>query len=130
MVIKQLANREVNCPNTTSALIKNNFLQSMILLHPWWFDKTDWPLQPFNHDYGLASHTTYVVCVNFIHKSWDLLFNVPNNRFLRHFFMAGLFTLRVYGSNPLRGNRRRNIFFSSHFVLMPDLGYEPWLYVQ
>ena len=26
----------------------------------------NWPLQLFSQDFGLASHTTYVVCVNFI----------------------------------------------------------------
>ena len=34
------------------------------------------PLQPFSQDYGLASHTTYIVCVNFICKWWDLQFNI------------------------------------------------------
>ena len=53
----------------------------------------------------------------------------PNDNFLRNFFMAGLFTLRVLARNLLRGNRRRNIFFFSYFVLMPDLGYESRLYV-
>ena len=28
----------------------------------------NWPLQPFSQDYGLVSHTTHVVCVNFIHE--------------------------------------------------------------
>ena len=27
----------------------------------------NWPLQLSSQDYGLASHTTHVVCVNFIH---------------------------------------------------------------
>ena len=30
----------------------------------------NWPLQPFSQDYGLDSHTTYVVCVNFIRRWW------------------------------------------------------------
>ena len=30
---------------------------------------------------------------------------------MRNFFIAGLFTLRVFASNLLRGNRRKNIFF-------------------
>ena len=42
------------------------------------------------------------------------------DRFLSNFFMAGLFTLRVFVRNLLRGNRRRNIF---HILfLMTDLG--------
>ena len=28
----------------------------------------NWSLQPCSHDYDQASHTTYVVCVNFIHE--------------------------------------------------------------
>ena len=49
----------------------------------------------------------------------------PNDRFLRKFFMAGLFTLRVFARNLLRGNRQRNIFHIS--FLMTELGYEPRL---
>ena len=30
------------------------------------------PLQPLSKDYGLASHNTFVVCVNFIREWWDL----------------------------------------------------------
>ena len=35
----------------------------------------------------------------------------PSLRFLRSFFVAGLFTLRVFTKNLLKGNCRRNIFF-------------------
>ena len=57
----------------------------------------------------LISHTTYVVCVNFIYK-WRDLKSTPNDRFFEKLFMAFLFTLRVFARNLLRGNRRRNIF--------------------
>ena len=40
----------------------------------------NWPLQPFCQDYGLASHTTHVVCVNFIGEWRDLQFNVDSER--------------------------------------------------
>ena len=40
----------------------------------------NWPLQPFSQDYGLASHITHVVCVNFICEWWDLQFNVDSKR--------------------------------------------------
>ena len=40
----------------------------------------NWPLQTFSQDYGLASHTTYVVCVNFIHKWRDLQLKVDSER--------------------------------------------------
>ena len=59
----------------------------------------------------------------------DLPFNADSERhdFLSNFFTAGLFTLRVFARNLLRGNRREEIFF---FIFsMPDLGYEPRLYV-
>ena len=35
----------------------------------------NWPFQHFSEDYGLASHNTHVVCVNFIREWWDLQFN-------------------------------------------------------
>ena len=40
----------------------------------------NWPLQAFSQDYGLVSHTIYVVCVNFIHKLWNQQFNVDSER--------------------------------------------------
>ena len=45
----------------------------------------NWPLQHFSQDYGLASHTTHVVCVNFIREWWtlncgSLQFNVDSER--------------------------------------------------
>ena len=73
----------------------------------------NWPLQPFSQDYDLVSHTTYVVCVNFIHEWRDLQFKVDSERqIFEKLFMAILFTLRVFARNLLRGSRRRNIFFS------------------
>ena len=33
---------------------------------------------PFSQDYGLASHTNHVVCVNFIREWWNLQFNVDS----------------------------------------------------
>ena len=38
------------------------------------------------------------------------LMSTVNDRFLRNFFMTGLFNLRVFARNLLRGNRRRSIF--------------------
>ena len=61
--------------------------QSHITL-PWWsfpFSLShsltyihNWSLKPFSQDYDLASHTTYVVCVNFIHKWRDIQFKVDS----------------------------------------------------
>ena len=49
----------------------------------------------------IVSHTTYVVCVNFVHKCRDLQFKVDYERFFFFFFfeklfIAILFTLRVF----------------------------------
>ena len=55
----------------------------------------NWPLQPFSQDYDLASDTIHVACVNFIRGCRDLqqqFKSTSNSRFLRNFFMAGLFT--------------------------------------
>ena len=40
----------------------------------------NWLLQAFSQDYGLASHTSHDVCVNFIHEWLDLQFNVDSER--------------------------------------------------
>ena len=76
------------------------------------------PLPTFSQDYGLASYTTYVVCVNFMPEWRNLQFN---GRFLRNFFMAGLFTLRAFARNLLRGSPRRNIFFFFFFDDWPGI---------
>ena len=59
----------------------------------------------------LVSHSTYVVCVNFIHKWRDLQFKVDFKRqiFWETFRDNFIFTFRVFARNLLRGNRRRNI---------------------
>ena len=46
--------------------------------------------------------------------------STPNDRFLRNFFMAGWFTLRVFARNLLRENRRRNTFRISFWCLAWD----------
>ena len=40
----------------------------------------NWPLQPFSQDYGLASLTIQVVCIDFIREWRDLRFNVDSER--------------------------------------------------
>ena len=63
--------------------------------------------------FGLVSHTTHVVCVKFY--TWaagpSVQCRLRMKNFLRNFFMARLFTLRVLARNLLRGNRRSDIFF-------------------
>ena len=71
--------------------------------------------------------TPLILCALILYVNGETycLTSTPNDRFLRNFFMAGLFTLRVFARNLLRGNRRRNIFHIS--FLMSFLGIEPWL---
>ena len=45
-----------------------------------WIYIHNWPLQSFSQVNDLVSHTTYVVCVNFIHKWRDLQFKVDSER--------------------------------------------------
>ena len=40
----------------------------------------NWPLQLFSQNYCLASHTTHVVCVDFIREWRNLQFNVDSER--------------------------------------------------
>ena len=70
----------------------------------------------------LVSHTTYVVCVNFIHKWRDLQFIVDSERQIvwETFHSNFYFILRVFARNLLRGNRRRNTFRTSFWCLAWD----------
>ena len=52
----------------------------------------NWPIQPFSQDYIVSG------------RNYSLT-STPNDRFLRNFLMAGLFTLRVFARNLLRGSR-------------------------
>ena len=63
------------------------------------------PLQPFSQDYGLATHTAHVVCVNFIREWWShrySLTSTPNDRFLRNFFRAVLFYSQSFCQKSLQ----------------------------
>ena len=53
--------------------------------------------QPFSQNYDLASHTTCVVCVNFMREWRDSvqLTSTLNKRFLRH-FMASFYLLSEF----------------------------------
>ena len=86
----------------------------------------NWPLQAFSQYYGLASHTIHVVCANFIHEWRDLQFKVDSERQIFEKLFHGRFiTLRVFATNLLRGNRRRNIFF---FIFRFDIW--PWIRIR
>ena len=51
----------------------------------------NWPLQPFSQNYGLVSHTTHVVCVNFKHKWRDLQFKIDSERQIFEKLLHGSF---------------------------------------
>ena len=53
----------------------------------------NWPLQPLIQDYGLASHITHAVCVNFIRERQDLQFNVYSERQILEKLFHGHFCL-------------------------------------
>ena len=79
-----------------------------------------WPLHSNCQGFNLTSHATYFVCVNFVHKWWDLQYKFDSfrfDRFLRSFFIATLFTCRVFARNLLRCRCRRDIFMFSFWCL-------------
>ena len=117
-------------PSPTKRKITKYFFRDFLLADFWQKKKINkFAMKSFSKicrsESGGASHIAHVVCVNFTRKARDLT-SIPNDRFFK--IIAGLFTVRVFARNLLRGNRQRNIFFS-YFVLMPELGYEPAFYV-
>ena len=76
----------------------------------------------------LASHTTYVVCVNFIHNWWDLQFKVDSERQI----FEKLFTAISFNSQSfcqISAERKSPKRYFSYFILMSDLGLNPLLFV-
>ena len=74
----------------------------------------NWSLQHFSKDYDLASRTTYVVCVNFMHDWRDLQFKfVFQPKIFEKLLTSILFTLKVFARNLLRGCSRRKFFHIS-----------------
>ena len=73
-------------------LLRNN------ILHTYKYS----PLQYLSQDYDLASHIPYIVCVHFIHDWQDLQFKVDSKQqIIERFFIAILFTLRVFAWEPV-----------------------------
>ena len=70
----------------------------------------------------LVSHTTYIVCVNFIHKWRDLQFKVDSERQIFWETFHGNFYLlsEFFARNLLRGNPRRYTFRISFWCLAWD----------
>ena len=76
----------------------------------------------------LVSHTTYVVCVNFIPKCQDLQFKVDSER---QFFWENFHGICIYSHSFCKKSAKRNSSkkYFLYFVLMSGLGLETWLYV-
>ena len=74
-------------------------------------------------DYGLASHTTYVECINFIHEWRSLKFKFDSERQIFEKLFDGNFIYRVFAD---RKSRKKYFHI---FVLMSDLGFELEPYV-
>ena len=68
------------------------------------------------HNWPLQFFTPLMLCALILYVSDQTysLTSTPIDRLLRNFLMAGLFTLRVFARNLLRGSRRRNIFHISY----------------
>ena len=86
--------------------------------------RSDWvgenPEQPCSQDFGLASHTTHVVWVNFIRKWRDLQFNVDSEQQIFEKLFNGRF---IYSQSFCQ--KSAEVIFFSYFVLISDLGSEP-----
>ena len=61
-------------------MFTNAFKNFRVLLQAIHTYINNWPLQLVSQDYGLASHATHVVCVNFIFEWRDLQFKVDSER--------------------------------------------------
>ena len=80
----------------------------------------------------LVSHTTFVACVNFIHKWCDLHFKLDSEQhifyyyyfFFEKLFMAVLFTLRAFARNLFRGSHK-DILFVLYFDVWPGANTLP-----
>ena len=75
----------------------------------------------------LVSHTTYVVCVNFIHKWQDLQFKLNSERQIFWETFHGNF---IYSQSFCQksAERKSPMEYFSYFVLISALRLEPWLY--
>ena len=78
--------RLTNCMGSnTNKPMWHPYFEKFLLLHPYIHNCS---FQSFSQDCGLASHTTHVVCVNFIcqWRGTYSLMSPPNNRFFEKLF--------------------------------------------
>ena len=80
----------------------------------------NWSLQPFSQDYDLVSHTTYVVCVNFVHEWRDLQFKVDSERqiFDKVFIAIYIYSQSFCQKSAERKSPKKYFFY---FILMSGL---------
>ena len=76
---------------------------------------------------NLVSQTTYVICVNFIHKWLDLQFKVDSEReiFLETFHGNFICSQSFCQKSAERKSSKKYFLY---FVLLSGLGLEPWLF--
>ena len=88
----------------------------------------NWFYNPSARIIDLVSHTTYIVCVNFIHKWRNLQFKVDSERqiFGETFHRIFIYSKSFWKKSAERKSPKK---YFLHFVLMSGLGLEPWLYV-
>ena len=75
-----------------------------------------WSLQPFSQDFGLASHTTHIVCVNFIRDWRDLPFNVDFERQIFEKLFHGRFLFYYQSFCQKYAERKSPKKYFSYFV--------------
>ena len=77
----------------------------------------------------LVSHTTYVVCVYFIHKWRDLQFKVNSERQIFWETFHGNFYLLLEFLPEICWEEIAEEILFLYFVLMSGLGHKPWLFI-
>ena len=90
-----------------SCLTENIWMSPLVYIHTY-------TLGLYNSSIRITDYllTPLILCALILYVSGGTysLTSTPNEKYLRNFFMAGLFTLRFFTRNLLRGSRRRNIF--------------------
>ena len=73
----------------------------------------------------LVSHITYVVCVYFIHKWWDLQFKVDSEQHIswKTFHCNFIYSQGFYQKSAEKKSSKKYFLY---FVLMSGLGLEHW----
>ena len=81
----------------------------------------NWLLQPFSQDYGLVSHSTHDVCVNFIREWQDRTCSLTSTLNVRFFPWQVHFNAQSFCRKSAEWKVAEEIFVFSYFVLMPRI---------